>query len=471
MRPTTLAIAAAIAVGAAGSLWAAETGSQPANRTALALTLYGNGLALIKDQRQIDLPPGINDLSITGVSPQMIPDSLYLNHAPGLRMLTRTLRSANLNARTLLEAHVGKAVQLIRTHPQTGAESTIDATLVSVRGGVIARIGGRLVSNPVGRWAFPDIPNHLRADPILALGVESARAGPRKLGLRYLSNGLSWHAAYTANWDREAGKLRLAAWASLKNAAGIDFDNAGVQVVAGQVRRVTRPRRPMARASSTMMKSEAVSADAGAPVREALAGYHLYTLPEAVTLKHGETVQAVLLKPLSLPVTRELVSEGHPAVYGHVRGGAARPTHPAIRLKFDNKADENAQPLPAGTLRLYGADKKGAAQFLGEDRIGDVPVGGRVTLNAGNAFDLTVRRAQTDFQREGRNRFEVAFEIELRNGSAAAQTVKVVESIPGEWHLIGSDKPNTRENNQAVWRIEVPAKGRVTFNYRVRVQT
>ena len=49
-----------------------------ADRTALALTIYGNGLALVKDRRRAELPIGINELSLSGISPQMIADSLEL---------------------------------------------------------------------------------------------------------------------------------------------------------------------------------------------------------------------------------------------------------------------------------------------------------------------------------------------------------------------------------------------------------
>jgi len=473
MRKTTQALCVAligVGVTAAGTA-GADTGTVTGNPTDLALTIYGNGLTLVKDQRQLDMPRGVSRISIAGVSPQMIADSLDLRYGQGLRILTRTLRPPNLNTRSLLEAYAGKTVQLIRTHPQTGVETTLDATLVSVHSGIIARIGGRLVSNPAGTWSFPDIPGHLRAKPALALALESAEPGPRALGLHYLTGGLSWHPAYTATWDKSKKTLRIAAWASLKNSSGIDYETARVQVVAGQVRRVTQAPRPSPRGAVRMMKTEAAMADSAPPRREALAGYHLYTLPQPVNLRQGEAVQAVLLKPFSVPAKRELVSEGHPAVYGRVRGGTSQPTHPTIRLSFKNETSANGQPLPTGTLRLYGADSRGESQFLGEDRVGDVPVGGPATLNAGRAFDVTVRRNQTDFKREDRSRFEAAFEIELRNGGAAMAAVTIIETVPGDWQMIDTDQPSRRENNQAVWRIEVPAKGRVLFKYRVRVRT
>ena len=403
MRRLMVLIIGGALAATASSYAQAQQNVTVADRTALALTIYGNGLALVKDRRRAELPIGINELSLSGVSPQMIADSLELGFSKPVRLLSRTLRPANLNPRSLLEAHIGKTVELIRTHPETGVEMSIAATPISVANGVIARIGTKLVTNPAGRWAFPAIPDHLRAKAALVVGLESAAAGQHDIDIRYLSGGLSWRAAYTANWDRRAGTLKLAAWAALQNSTAMHFDAARVSLVAGQVR-------------------------------------------------------------------RELVSESHPAVFSRVRGGAKQPSHPAIRLSFENPKSDTAQPLPAGTVRLYGPDSSGAQQFLGEDRVGDIPIGDDVKLNAGKAFDVRVFRHQSDFRRQDRNKFEAAYEIVLVNGGTKVETVKIVEAVPGDWRLMDSDQPHTRENNQAVWRITVPAKGKAGFTYRVAVR-
>lgn len=403
MRRLMVLIIGGALAATASSYAQAQQNVTVADRTALALTIYGNGLALVKDRRRAEFPIGINELSLSGVSPQMIADSLELGFSKPVRLLSRTLRPANLNPRSLLEAHIGKTVELIRTHPETGVEMSIAATPISVANGVIARIGTKLVTNPAGRWAFPAIPDHLRAKAALVVGLESAAAGQHDIDIRYLSGGLSWRAAYTANWDRRAGTLKLAAWAALQNSTAMHFDAARVSLVAGQVR-------------------------------------------------------------------RELVSESHPAVFSRVRGGAKQPSHPAIRLSLENPKSDTAQPLPAGTVRLYGPDSSGAQQFLGEDRVGDIPIGDDVKLNAGKAFDVRVFRHQSDFRRQDRNKFEAAYEIVLVNGGTKAETVKIVEAVPGDWRLMDPDQPHTRENNQAVWRITVPAKGKAGFTYRVAVR-
>lgn len=127
-----LMMAAALAAALPAAAGAADGISTAAERLGLGLTVYGNGLSLVKDRRPVELPIGINALDVIGISPQLISDSVQLALGPGARVLSRTLRRANLNPRSLLEAHLGKTATLLRRHPGTGAETAVEATIVSV---------------------------------------------------------------------------------------------------------------------------------------------------------------------------------------------------------------------------------------------------------------------------------------------------------------------------------------------------
>ena len=146
---STLILAGAVfAALNAISLAKAETTLDTQSRTDLALTIYGNGLGLVSDRRWMVLSKGLNSLALDGLSPQIITDSLVTDLSGGARVLSRERRSANLTPRNLMAANVGKDGYLISSHPETGADISRPATLLSVQGGVVARIGGRVVLNP-----------------------------------------------------------------------------------------------------------------------------------------------------------------------------------------------------------------------------------------------------------------------------------------------------------------------------------
>lgn len=460
----------AVAVMSSGPGDAAELSVDAARRSALTLTIYGNGLALVKDRRSVVPANEFNRLVVDGVSPMLLADSLRVGLDGDGRIVEQAFEPAKLTPLALLEAHIGRPARLIRTDPKTGLRTEVEATPISVRGGVIARIGGRVISNPEGRWSFESVPAGLRDHAVVALGIDGVAAGAHSMELRYLTSGLSWRAAYTADWDRDAGQVSVDAWAYIDNAAGIDFNDARVQLVAGSVNRISQPSPQPRPRGAVMMKAEAAMDSGRTPQRESLDGFHMYSLPAALTLPNGGGKLAALLSSQKLAVARELLSRGNPNVFGGGAPRTAKPDHPAIQLRLLNAAD-GGQPWPGGAFRLYGRDESGEMQFLGEDRIGDVPVGGAATIAAGRAFDLTVARRRTDFRRESRDLTETAFEIEAINGGDADEVVKIIEALPGDWRILDSDKAHVREGDGAVWEVSVPARGKIKFSYRVRVRS
>ena len=51
-----------------------------------------------------------------------------------------------------------------------------------------------------------------------------------------------------------------------------------------------------------------------------------------------------------------------------------------------------------------------------------------------------------------------------------AETVLVVEPIPGDWRIVSSSAPHQKTSSStASWAIRVPAEGSATLTYRVRV--
>ena len=214
----------------------------------------------------------------------------------------------------------------------------------------------------------------------------------------------------------------------------------------------------------------APEAKGAAPARESLESFHLYALPNSVSLKDREIRQVTLLNVRGVAVARELVSRGSPTVFGAQRG-EPRPDHPQVTLRFDNGPKTGlGQPLPSGRARIYARDTKDNLQFVGEDQINNTPVGGSVTLTMGQAFDVTTRRVQTAFQHISKRITESAYRIELKNGGKKAALVRIDENIPGDWKILEDSGSHIREGARAVWRISVPASGTIDVVYRVRVE-
>lgn len=469
-----LIAATAIAVGAfAVSLAApaAETNLPAAARQApLVLDLYSDGWAMVWDRRSVELAAGANRLAFEEVSPQMQPSTAMITAGDGVRLIDIDYDFALLTPDALIRRSVGKTVGVVRTHPTTGEETVENATLLAADKGIVLKYRDRIETGAPGRMVFYDVPGELRAKPSLLVGVEAARAGSADVTLGYITQGLGWSADYVALWDEKAGTIGLTARATLSNTTGISYPSAEVSLIAGSVNRETPPP-PMPRgrvAAAPMMMAEAKAM----PDRQTVADLHLYRLPGEVSLPDQLTRQVTLLQAPALPAEPEYISESAPALFRDT--GTPQPRHPEVRLKLTNRGGDGGQPLPAGIVRVFAeAGDGGVPRLIGEDRIDHTPAGGRLTLTPGQAFDITVLRRQTDFKTAGlaENTSESAWAIDVTNAKDREVTVRIVETIPGDWTVLAESAPHGKgDAGQPVWRLNVPAKGEAKLTYRVRVQ-
>ena len=119
------------------------------------------------------------------------------------------------------------------------------------------------------------------------------------------------------------------------------------------------------------------------------------------------------------------------------------------------------------------ADTAGTVRFLGEQQMAHTPVGQHVDVSPGRAFDVTVKREQTDYSEIGAagEVFESAHRLTAANARNEAVAVKLIETIAGDWEIVEASVPHEKESaGRAVWTVEVPAGGATEVSYRVRVR-
>jgi hypothetical protein len=121
-----------------------------------------------------------------------------------------------------------------------------------------------------------------------------------------------------------------------------------------------------------------------------------------------------------VPVRREYLLAGNEYYYRDRYGQIGQKLKPAVFLEFENKGGQLGKPLPAGIVRVYAKDSKGAAQFVGEDRIEHTAKNEKLKLRLGEAFDITAERRQTNYKRIADNQTESSWRIELRNAKDEA---------------------------------------------------
>jgi hypothetical protein len=457
--------------------WAAprdEVVSTLSDQRGVAVTIYNDNLALVKDARTVVLARHANQLAWRGVSAQMRPETAQLRNVSnpvGFRLLEQNFDFDLLTPHTLLEKYVGQEISVIRVHPTTGAETREAATVLATSEGVVLRFADRVEAGVPGRLAFPGVPETLRDKPTLVISLVNPTAGAQNLELSYLTGGLSWRADYVAELNAGDDRLDLNGWVTLTNQSGAAYPNAKLQLVAGDLHRVRDELAPRA----TMAMAGKV-ADAAEMQQEALFEYHLYTLQRPTTLAENQTKQVALMSAMRVPVRKQFLLQGANSYYSGQHGDLGQKIKVGVFVEFDNKGEGLGIPLPRGVVRVYKKDGQGNAQFVGEDRIDHTPKNEIVRLKLGEAFDLTADKKQTAFQRlAGTSRydyvFESAYEIVLKNAKSEAVTVTVREPMPGDWTMVSESQPHVKAaSGIAEWKVRVPAEGSATLSWRVRVR-
>lgn len=459
----------------ASGVSATEIRSTLADQRELAVTIYNNDLALVKDLRKVKLESGLNSLALRDVSAQIRPETALLKSLDGhFSVLEQNFDFDLLTPQKLLEKFVGKSVDVIQTNPANGVEKREQADVLAANDGVVLKIGNRIETGMPGRIIYSNVPTDLRDRPTLVVKLDNKTSKEQNVELSYLTGGLDWRADYVAELNAADDRLDLSGWVTLTNTSGTTYRNARLQLVAGDVNRVEE-RGPVI---GGVVRKEMMAMDAAAPMeQESLLEYHLYTLERPTTIAESQTKQVALLSAAAIPARKEMLLKGSDYYYRASYGDLGHKMKVGVYVEFDNKESARlGMPLPKGIMRVYKKDSSGNAQFVGEDAIDHTPKNETVRLKLGDAFDVTADKKQTDFKKlpapaKGSNAFESAYEIVLKNAKKERVTVTVQEPVPGDWNLLESSHPVTKaSSNTAVWKIEIPAEANVTLRYRVQVK-
>jgi len=443
-----------------------------AARTDVALTVYNEDLALVRDVRELDVAAGQSTVRFEDVAARVDATSVTVRSltAPQRFVVVEQSFAFDLvSPEKLLQRWLGREVELVETGDRL-RERVTPAVLLSATGPNVYRIGDRIAVGHPGRVVLPNPPDDLATRPTLRWRLADPGPARHKVEVSYLTGGLSWSADYVALLLPDDAAADLTCWVTLANQSGARFDDASLKLVAGQINRGAPPAKVLGRAMDMAMAQEA------APSRfrdERLFEYHLYTLDRRTTLAEEETKQMELLAATGVKLTKSFRLVGEPMWWRSRVGELERNVPVGVFLEFTNDAASHlGVPLPAGRVRLYKQDEGGAKQLIGEDTLAHTPRDERVVLKAGNAFDVVASRTQTDYRTVSTEPFqvEVGFAVTIRNRRKERATVTIREPIGGEWKVIESTHPPQKIDAATLgFEVPVPASAEVTVRYRAQV--
>jgi hypothetical protein len=496
--------------GAAGS--AGPEGAAPATPAAsgLAITLYNQEFAVVRQPIALDLQEGTNHVQYAETTAHLEPDSVMLRDPTGehhVQILEQNYRNDPVTEARLLAAYEGKEIDF--EVPTAGKTEIVRGKIIrsgyvphynafqrygsqyqyqqismagdAGDGSPIVEVEGQIRFGLPGRPIFPGLTTDSLMKPTLDWLLQSDSAGKVNAELSYVTGGMTWSADYNAVAPVSGDTLDVTGWVTMDNQSGKTFDNAEIKLMAGEVNKL-QPGVVAGNTRQALAKDE-ISFNGPQVTEKVFDEYHLYTLPRAVTLHDRETKQVEFIRASGVKVNRVYVYDGAKVPqqyqywgYEQIRQnreyGTEMNTDVWVMQEISNsQANHLGIPLPQGRVRFYRRDTDGALEFIGENEIKHTPKNETVRLFTGNAFDLVGERRQMNYQTDyNGHKIDETFEIKLRNHKKDAAEVRVVEHMYRceNWEITQkSDEFAKTDSHTAEFRVHVPADGEKTVRYTV----
>jgi hypothetical protein len=425
----------------------------------VAITVYNDNFAVVKERRNMDFDKGINTVKFTDVASAIDPTSVNfkcLNAPKAVSILEQNYEYDLVNTASLLKRYIDRevTVELKGSGADTGTAMT-GLLSASVGRDIILRNesgGMEIISmDTVEHISLTKTPDDLVTKPTLIWLANAEKKASQLCQVTYTTERIQWKADYSAVLSEKEDSLDLTGWVTIDNHSGATYKDANIKLIAGDVRRVQRPMPKMA--MGARLETLGYMEDRGFE-EKAFMEYHLYTLGRKSTINNNQVKQIELITP----------AEGVPVKKLYIYERQKNPKKVQVKLEFENKEQNHLGiALPKGKVRVFKKDTADdTLEFVGEDQIDHTPKDEKVSLYIGDAFDIVPEYTLTD-SKHSRRRSVESHKIELRNRKDQTVTVFVDEKFPTHvtWNIENATM-NFEKRDALTARFEVIVKGNST---------
>ncbi len=472
----------------------------------LAITVYNQDFAVVRDTLNLNLQKGINKVQYSGMTAHLETDSVILRdplNKQRIQILEQNYRSDPVTQELLLSLNEGKTLdfqverdgkkeiikgKIIRSgyvphqsgiRKYSGDYYQTQMSYASGTSQPVIEVDGKLRFTLPGLPLFPSLSDDTILKPTLFWVIETDKTASFDAELCYITGGMSWEANYNLVAPETANNIDLVGWVTIDNQSGKNFDNTKIKLLAGDVSKI-QDNKDKSRAMATlgyMMDS----AEMQKPVSEkSFDEYHLYTLNNKTTLHDRETKQVEFVRATNVKSNTIYVYDGaivdyywnFDSVQMGKEYGAKCNKKIWIMREFENSTDNNLGiPLPKGKLRFYRRDDDGNLEFIGENTIDHTPKDELIRVYTGNVFDIVGERKQTNFVIDtSRKMLDESFEINIRNRKKTQAEIRIVEHLYrwSAWEITRSSHSFDKKDSKTIeFNINIPPNSEKTVSYNV----
>lgn len=437
---------------------------QEKSEQAVALTVYNDNFAVVRESRQMSFEQGINTVKFTDVASAIDPTSVNFKclSSPGaVSILEQNYEYDLVNQASLLKRYIDKdiTVRLRGSGADTGME--ICGQLLNFAGnnlalktktGTIELINDQSIEN----ISLKELPEDLVTKPTLVWLANAKEKGDQLCQVTYTTGQIGWDADYSALLNADETAIDFTGWVTIDNKSGATYKDSTIKLIAGDVRRIVEP---IPQRLEMLAYAEGKAPPRGGFEEKPFMEYHLYTLSRKSTINNNQVKQIEFITPALGVPTEKL----------YIYDRSQQKDKVQIKLEFENTKENNLGiALPKGKVRVFKKDPADdSLEFVGEDEIDHTARKEKLSLYIGNAFDVVVEHTVLDSKHARRMRRET-HKIELRNRKDTAITVFVDEKFPAwvNWNIDETThKYEKRDARTARFEVKLEADSVATVQY------
>ncbi|MEC9007040.1 MAG: hypothetical protein VX731_02835 [Candidatus Neomarinimicrobiota bacterium] len=301
---------------------------------------------------------------------------------------------------------------------------------------------------------IPGIMENIQFKPTLKWTIETEQETDTIAGnLTYLTSGFDWNANYRFIVEPNGDEAQFISEASVVNNSNINFENITLSLVEGQLNMD-------AQQNSQMRFFENKSSKPTAKISQ-LGDYHIYSINSDISLISKETIITRLYPSRKVSFNKTYLFENDE------RGQKEEPL--SVEYAIPNTAQNNlGLPMPQGKIQLYQLLSNGNIEFIGQDKIMQIPKNETATVSSGKAFDVIGERKVLNYDRQRKSE-EASISVKISNTLNKSIDVRLIEHIYGDW-VVRNASSNYRKVDASTIHFSLsisPESSRtITYTYR-----
>ena len=124
--------------------------------------------------------------------------------------------------------------------------------------------------------------------------------------------------------------------------------------------------------------------------------------------------------------------------------------------------------MPKGEIQLYQLLRNGSVEFVGKDKIKQIPRNETANISSGKAFDVVGTRNILNYDRQQKSE-EASISIKVANSQGNTVEVKLVEHIYGDWVIRNASTDYRKVDASTIhFMISIPKNSSKTITYTYR---